>query len=245
MTLPLPGSIAISRLQVYDTPAPDGQRGGTPHVHLLCAEMYFVLQGSGAVEMIDATGFSRVELEQYSALHFSPGTIHRLINSSGDLHILVIMQNSGLPERGDNVVSFSEEWLSTDDKFSEAMSVTSLIDAYRRRDRGVLGFLELKAAFGDNVDKGRAALRRFFELAEQRTARFRPEWKQIVQGGAGAAVRGSLDHFQALQNADISYLLRTQHQLIPAREPTAIGFCGRLDRYLDPARLSPEGILTS
>jgi mannose-6-phosphate isomerase-like protein (cupin superfamily) len=245
MTQPLPGSIAISRLQVYDTPDPDGQRGGTPHVHLLCAEMYFALEGSGAVELIDGNGFSCVELRPYTALSFSPGTIHRLINSSGDLQILVIMQNSGLPERGDNVVVFSEAWLNNDDKFREAMSVTSVTDAYQRRDRGVEGFLQLKAAFDKDLESGRAALLRFFTLAEQRTAHFRPEWRQIVQGGAGAALQRSLDQLQSLQNADISYLLRTQHQLIPAREPSAIGFCGRLDRYLDPALLSPEGIRTS
>jgi mannose-6-phosphate isomerase-like protein (cupin superfamily) len=245
MTLPMPGSTAISRLQVYNTPAPDGQRGGTPHVHLLCAEMYFVLEGSGAVEMIDSSGFSRVELQPYSALTFTPGTIHRLINSSGDLQILVIMQNSGLPEKGDNVVTFTEDWLSSDETFSEAMSVTSETDAYRRRDRGVEGFLQLKAAFEQNIEMGRTALRHFFALAGQRTARFRPEWARIVESGAGVAVHTSLDHLQALERADLTYLMQPQHQLIPAREPSALGFCGRLDRYTDPAVFSPEGIRTS
>ncbi len=244
-TLPLPGATAISRLQVYDTLAPDGQRGGTPHVHLLCAEMYFVLQGVGAVEIIDAGGFSRVELSPYSALTFTTGTIHRLINTSGDLHILVIMQNSGLPEKGDNVVTFTEERLDSDEKYAEAMSVTSLADAYQRRDRGVEGFLQLKAAFEQDAETGRTALRRFFVLAEQRTAHFRPEWASLVENGAGSAVRLSLEHLRALDRGELSYLLRAQHQLIPASEPTSIGFCGRLDRYGDPALYSPEGLRTS
>ena len=31
---------------------------------------------------------------------FTPGTIHRLVNTSGDLEIFVIMANAGLPEAG-------------------------------------------------------------------------------------------------------------------------------------------------
>src|SRR5262245_22035925 len=93
----MPGGTLVTRLRVYDAPGPDGQRGGTPHVHLLCTEMYFVLNGRGAVEMIDQRGFWRVELQPGSALVFTPGTLHRLINPQRDLEILVVMQNSGLP----------------------------------------------------------------------------------------------------------------------------------------------------
>ncbi|HEX2620732.1 MAG TPA: hypothetical protein VHL11_11300, partial [Phototrophicaceae bacterium] len=96
----MPGAILMTRLKVYDTPTPDGQIGGTPHLHLLCSEMYLGLAGSGAVELLDKDGFSQVELQQYQTLLFTPGTIHRLINPNRDLEILVIMQNSGLPERG-------------------------------------------------------------------------------------------------------------------------------------------------
>jgi mannose-6-phosphate isomerase-like protein (cupin superfamily) len=130
--LRMPGATLVTRLKVYDTPAPDGQRGGTPHFHLLCTEMYFVLAGSGAVEMLDQHGSARVELLPHSALIFSPGTIHRLINPNGNLEILVIMQNSGLPERGDNVVCFASEWLADDERYAEAMRVNTLDDAYRR-----------------------------------------------------------------------------------------------------------------
>jgi mannose-6-phosphate isomerase-like protein (cupin superfamily) len=56
---------------------------------LLCTEMYYVLSGSGAVEMLDQHGFSCIELLPHSALIFSPGTIHRLINPHGDLELLV------------------------------------------------------------------------------------------------------------------------------------------------------------
>ncbi|MFN8418157.1 MAG: cupin domain-containing protein [Anaerolineae bacterium] len=115
----------MTRLKVYDTETPDGQYGGTPHFHFMCTEMYFVVAGSGHVELIDHNGFSRVDLYPHSALIFSPGTIHRLINPNRDLELLVVMQNSGLPERGDNVVCFGEEWMADDAKFAEAMKVSS------------------------------------------------------------------------------------------------------------------------
>jgi mannose-6-phosphate isomerase-like protein (cupin superfamily) len=240
--LRMPGSILMTRLRVYDTPTPDGQRGGTPHVHLICTEMYFVLRGSGAVEMIDANGFARLELQPNAALLFTPGTVHRLINPNGDLEILVMMQNSGLPERGDNVVCFADEWMESDEKYAEAMRITTLEDAYRRRDRGVEGFLQLKSAFDEGEEAGRAALRRFYELVERRTAPLRGEWQQIVRSGAEAEASAAIQHLEALDLKDIGFLLNAQHELINAAEMSAPGFCGHLNRYFDPVTLTPEGI---
>jgi mannose-6-phosphate isomerase-like protein (cupin superfamily) len=244
MTLRMPGSTLMSRLKVYDTPTPDGQRGGTPHVHLLCTEMYFVLAGSGAVEMIDTRGFSRVELGQNAALLFSPGTIHRLINPNGDLEILVIMQNSGLPERGDNVVCFTEVYMNSDEIYGAAMKVSNLEEAYLRRDRGVEGFLLLKAAFEQSLESGCTALEHFYQLAEKRTEPFRAEWSRLVQTGAVTAVNETLSQLDALQNHDISHLFQAQNQLIPPSDTRSLGFCGHLNRYFDPATLRPEGTAT-
>lgn len=242
--LRMPGSTLMSRLKVYDTPTPDGQRGGTPHMHLLCTEMYFVLSGSGALEMIDAHGFSRVELQPNAAVLFSPGTIHRLINPNSDLEILVIMQNSGLPERGDNVVCFTEAWMDSDERYGSAMKVTNLQEAYLRRDRGVNGFLTLKSAFDQSLENGCAALNQFYELAQERTEQFQPDWAKIVHDGAVATVSETMHQLQALQNHDISYLTQAQNQLIPPNENRTLGFCGHLNRYFDPATLKPEGIQT-
>ena len=49
---PLPGGVGISRLRVYDWEGPDGLRGGSPHVHLVCSEAYLVLDGEGAVQTL-------------------------------------------------------------------------------------------------------------------------------------------------------------------------------------------------
>jgi mannose-6-phosphate isomerase-like protein (cupin superfamily) len=233
----MPGSTSISRLKVYDTVTPDGQRGGTPHVHLLCSEMYFVLAGTGAVELIDAGGFACVELRPFDSLTFSPGTIHRLINSSGALELLVVMGHSGLPERGDNVVCFDEEWLTSDDAFAEAMRVQSLDEAYRRRDRGVEGFTRLKAAFAADAETGRAALRHFYELAIARSAVRRPEWAWVLERETADA-REATERLASLDAGDISALLAAQHALVAGGDPASLGFCGHLHRY------APEGLLT-
>ena len=239
--LRLPGANAITRLRVYDTVGPDGQRGGTPHVHLMCSEMYFVLAGSGAVEMIDGSGFSRVEMEPHAALVFGPGTIHRLINPDGDLLILVMMANAGLPERGDNVVCFPDEFLSDDARFAEAMKIDGLEAAYRRRDRGVQGFLALKDAFEQSAEIGRAALRRVYEQAAARTAHKRGAWADVVNQGALAQARQSLDQIKSLDAQNIDALFDARHALIHANELTKPGFCGHLNQYPDPATLDLEG----
>ncbi len=237
----MPGGTLVTRLKVYDTVAPDGQRGGTPHVHFVCSEMYFVLSGSGAVELIDAQGFAKVELEPHTALIFSPGTIHRLLNPSGDLELLITMQNSGLPERGDNVVCFEHAILESDEAYTRAMTVSSFEDAYRRRDRGVTGFLELAAAFAQSREAGRRALDGFYRTANERTKKLQEGWGDIVRNGALAEAELSLAHLGALRAGDVRYLSGAKHFSISAGAYQTPGFCGTLNRYFDPATLELDG----
>ena len=241
--LRMPGAILMTRLRVYDTVTPDGQIGGTPHVHLMCNEMYVVQSGSGAVEILDMNGFRIVELQTNSALLFTPGTIHRLINPQRNLEILAIMQNSGLPERGDNVVTFPMETLADDARYSEAMRVTSVADAYRRRDAGVEGFVQLKAAFEESLEAGQAAIKQFYRLASERTVSKRQQWATIVREGAQAEVEKTFEQLQALRNGELGYLEQAQHHAINLPTTETPGFCGHLNRYFDPATLSLEGIL--
>jgi mannose-6-phosphate isomerase-like protein (cupin superfamily) len=243
--LRMPGATLVTRLKVYDTVTPDGQRGGTPHFHFLCTEMYFVLAGSGGVELLDHTGFSTVALRPHSALIFSPGTLHRLINPDGDLEILVIMQNSGLPERGDNVVCFTDEFMGDDAAYTAAMKVSSVDEAYQRRDRGVQGFLRLKAAFERSHAEGQAALTGFYKQANERTRHLREHWQQVITGGAAAEVSRSVDSLRALDAGDMGFLFEAAQHLIHVGDYNKPGFCGHLNRYFDPATLSPEGIVRS
>lgn len=239
--LRMPGAILTTRLKVYDTAGPDGQFGGTPHLHLCCTEMYFVIGGSGLVEIIDPTGFSIVELPLHAAYIFSPGTIHRLINPHKDLELFIMMQNSGLPERSDNVVTFNDEIMQLQDKYAAAMKVQSLEDGYRRRDQGVTGFLELKKTFKQGNREGLAALHHFYDLAAKRTASRQAEWRNVVTEGALAEARRSLAILDELAQGNTDYLAGTQQHLVLPKPHSTIGFCGHLNRYFDPATLALEG----
>ncbi|MEZ4633220.1 MAG: hypothetical protein R2880_21325 [Deinococcales bacterium] len=240
--LRMPGASLTTRLKVYDDLTPDGQRGGTPHMHRLCTEMYFVTAGAGAVEIIDMQGFRIVELELYDAFLFSPGTIHRLINANGNLELFIMMQNSGLPERGDNVVTFNQEFLGDDARYQAAMKAPSFEAARLRRDRGVEGFMQLKAAFAESLARGQEALADFYALANERTHVLRSTWQHIIETGAQDEVRRSFEHLEDLSRGDLSYLGQSrQHHIKPQDFKTA-GFCGALNRYFDPATLELEGI---
>lgn len=241
--LRMPGATLVTRLKVYDTITPDGQFGGTPHMHLLCSEMYFVTTGSGFVEMIDWQGFSRVELKSSSVLVFSPGTIHRLINPNKDLELFIVMQNSGLPERGDNVVSFTDDILSTEESYKQAMTVKSFDDAYLRRDKGVEGFNALKASFEEGLDVGQNALRLFHERAAERTSELRSSWESVIATGPLKEAQISLNQVSQLATSQLDYLQQAQHFLIEAQAFKTPGFCGSLNRYFDPATLELEGII--
>ncbi len=105
-TPPLPGATAFTHLKVYDTLGPDGLAGGSSHLHFACTEAYMVLAGRGAVQTLGTGGFAELPLEPGRLLWFTPGLIHRLINHDGQLEILVLMQNAGLPEAGDAVLTF-------------------------------------------------------------------------------------------------------------------------------------------
>ena len=238
----MPGATLVTRLKVYDTLGPDGQRGGTPHVHLLCTEMYFVTAGSGAVDIIDSSGFKRVALTPQAALIFSPGTVHRLINPNGDLELFIVMQNSGLPERGDNIVSFSDDVLSSAARYREAMRVKTFEDAYRRRDAGVEGFLALKKAFGTGLEPGRHALERFYRRAAERTETLRKAWQSVVERGPLREAQTSVQHIGALEHNNLAYLKNADHHLIEPGDFKTPGFCGALNRYFDPATLELEGV---
>ncbi|HJR26030.1 MAG TPA: cupin domain-containing protein, partial [Acidimicrobiales bacterium] len=129
---PFPGGIGLSHLRVYDTTAPDGLAGGTPHLHTVCTEAYAVVAGRGRVQTLTASGFAEQRLEPGAFVWFTPGTIHRLVNE-GDLEILVLMANAGLPEAGDMVITFAPEVVA--DPAAYATAATLPDDDRTRRPR--------------------------------------------------------------------------------------------------------------
>jgi mannose-6-phosphate isomerase-like protein (cupin superfamily) len=175
-----PGGVALSDLEVYDWEAEDGCRGGSPHLHTASSEGYVVIGGSGAVQTLSAAGFAEDRLAVGDVLWFTPGVVHRLIND-GDLRLLVVMSNAGLPEAGDAVLTFPSEVLDDPAAYATAAALpagTGRADAARaRRDLALRGFADLR-------DAGPGALpalhRRAVALVQPKVAGWRVLWRSTV-----------------------------------------------------------------
>ncbi|MEV0097168.1 cupin domain-containing protein [Streptomyces sp. NPDC050738] len=229
-----PGSVAVSHLRVYDWPAADGLRGGTPHLHLTCTEGYVVTGGSGAVQTLTASGFLQTPLSAGALVWFTPGTIHRLINDDG-LRLVVLMQNSGLPEAGDAVLTLPPRHLTDPDTYRAATALpldsperTQELAARTRRDLAVEGFLALRAA----TEAGDPAPLAAFHRAAAALVRPKlPAWRERWQRGAAAASAATGEQLDHLAEGDATYLAQAA---VRAEQPAAygrFGMCGRLDVY--------------
>ena len=238
-----PGATSVSELDVYDGVAPDGLAGGTPHLHTVSAEAYLVISGRGRLQTIDGAGvFEEHRLEPGALVWFDPGVIHRVVND-GALEVRVIMQNAGLPEAGDAVMTFPDEVLADPARYRSAASLPDaehpdderLAAAHRRRDLAVDGFLAL---FGPDGVVDRARLARLRERAVALVAPRVPEWRGRWRAGALAAANETgarLDALEALGAAVDSGPERAiglAHARVASTPPTAaFGMCGRLRRY--------------
>lgn len=234
---PFPGAIAASHLRVYDTAAPDGLAGGTPHLHTACTEAYWVVAGEGAVQTLTTRGYEEVALEPGAFVWFTPGTIHRLVNL-GDLEILVLMQNAGLPEAGDMVITFPAEVLATSDSYATAATLpegerttAGTGDAARtRRDLAVPTFVELR----DTTEAGDPApLRAFHEAAARLVQPHIGAWTARWREGPLREVERTGDLLRALAGGDADHLADASvHRLPPPDAERRMGCCGTLGTFL-------------
>lgn len=233
----LPGAVGVSRLRVYSQSALDGVVGGTPHVHLVCSEGYYVVAGRGAVHTLTGDGAASVALHPGAVVWFTPGTVHRLANE-GDLDIVTLMQNGGLPEAGDAVLTMPAEILSDPQRYEQAATLgreATLTDAYRRRDLAAEGLEELRRG----IDRdGPAALERFYRAAAQIVQPRLQEWVALWKGGAHRAAQGTAAQLEDLRQGDVSYLFSAVVNSQPAPLETGrLGMCGLLETYpSSPAR---------
>ncbi len=117
-----PGATGLTVLDVYDWVAPDGLRGGSAHVHLASTEGYLVMSGEGQLQTLGPRGYAATALRPGDCLWFTPGTIHRLVND-GDLRLAIVMQNAGLPEHGDAVLTFPPGVLADPGSYARAASL--------------------------------------------------------------------------------------------------------------------------
>jgi mannose-6-phosphate isomerase-like protein (cupin superfamily) len=224
-----PGATAVSGLHVYDWPAADGLRGGSPHVHLACTEAYAVVGGEGELHTLTMAGLERTALHPGVLAWFAPGTVHRAVRHSA-LRVLVVMQNSGLPEAGDAVLTFPPEILADPDAYRKAARADDAPAARIRRDLAVEGYLGLAAA----VAAGRTeVLAEFYRQAVALRAELFESWDAVVRAGALAAARRTAERLDALRLGEIDHLLAAGLRVEGAPEPAAraFGMCGRLDRY--------------
>jgi mannose-6-phosphate isomerase-like protein (cupin superfamily) len=232
-----PGAVAVSHLRVYDTEAPDGLVGGSPHLHTACSEAYAVVAGRGAVQTLSGDGFAEVPLEPGAFVWFTPGTVHRLVNH-GALEILVIMGNAGLPEAGDMVLTFPEEVLADHDTYAKAATLPegeittsgSGEAARARRDLAVEGFVGLRTAV---EAEGPDALRGFHQRAAALVQPRLDRWRTVVADGPAAEVERTGSFLDALATGDPSHLAASSvHRHDPPPAERRMGCCGTLGVYL-------------
>ena len=227
----LPGGVAVSHLSVYDWRAVDGVCGGTPHMHLTCSEAYVVTGGRGAVQTLTTSGYEVTPLVPGTVAWFTPGTIHRLVNED-DLRITVLMQNSGLPEAGDAVLTLPPQYLSDAETYAAATRIPT--DAPEeeqerftraRRDLALEGYRALREA--DGPEALAAFHRAAAALVRPRLAEWRERWRQ----GAEAAAAATAEQLDRLEKGDVGHLAEA---VVRAELPSAqgkFGMCGRLDVY--------------
>ncbi|HEU5428053.1 MAG TPA: cupin domain-containing protein [Actinocrinis sp.] len=236
-----PGAVGISDLTAYPWPTADDEHGGSPHMHLACTEAYVVVGGRGRLQTLNHTGPSVQELNPGDVVWFTPGTIHRAIND-GDLHVLVIMQNGGLPEAGDAIMTFPPECL-TAEHYRTAASVLdddgkpSEGRARRRRDLAVEGFTELVRQWELG---SHCALDAFYDAAAALVAPRLTQWRALIEQGAVATAAAALGHIEALRAADTTHLKRAAVDRIPSPPQTTLGMCGFLRAYDPLRRLGPQ-----
>ncbi|MFE3167754.1 cupin domain-containing protein [Streptomyces sp. NPDC059224] len=227
----LPGGVAVSRLCVYDWPAADGVRGGTPHVHLACSEGYVVTGGRGAVQTLTTSGYLVTPLTPGTVAWFTPGTVHRLVNE-GDLRITVLMQNGGLPEAGDAVLTLPPRCLADPETYASVTTVPADAPeaereriARARRDLALEGYRALREATGP--EPLAAFHRAAAALVRPRLAEWRARWER----GARAAAAATGEQLDRLERGDAGHLADAVVHAEQPYEEGRFGMCGRLDVY--------------
>jgi mannose-6-phosphate isomerase-like protein (cupin superfamily) len=239
---PFPGGTSITHLKVYDTLAPDGLAGGSPHMHFACTETYLVVNGRGAVQTLSSEGFREVPLRPGSVVWFTPGLIHRLINEDGNLELFVVMENAGLPEHGDSILTFPPPYLEDEGSYLQVASLNSAGAVFaesgeaarRRRDLAVEGFIALRGGF----DRG--GVQAFYNRAVRLIRAKEPAWRKISKAGPVTAARRTeafLDHLRAGESEYLEQGRVFEITADPERERRKLGFCGTLRTYLAEGEL--------
>jgi hypothetical protein len=187
------------------------------------------------VETIRRSGYESYDLAPNDLLWFSPGTIHRLVNED-NLEILAIMQNGGLPEAGDAVLTFEADILASPDRYAQSASLPSgppseslQKAARRRRDAAVAGYQHIKeAALAGRHDVVEQFHRDAVRLVQSRVPSWQALWDETIapesaRTGTWLAdlAEGRFSHFAE------ATVVRSD----PAGPDRILGMCGRLQKW--------------
>jgi mannose-6-phosphate isomerase-like protein (cupin superfamily) len=233
-----PGATGLSEISIYDWPGADGAAGGSPHLHTASTEAYVVLQGAGRLETLDSRGFTSTPLVPGVVLWFTPGTVHRAINDSGDLRVLVVMQNAGLPEHGDAVMTFPPEYLADAARYRRAAALehkdadAGLAEAEeaarRRRDLALEGYWSLKQAV---LATGPAALADFHAAAARLVSHRTGTWADVLAAGAARQAEVTRQQLASLDLAESAYLGNARTTMGKRENRRTYGMCGRIQTW--------------
>lgn len=228
-----PGAVGLTALSAYSWETADGEHGGSPHLHLVCSECYVVTGGSGRLETLTTAGVDQAPLTSGDVVWFEPGTIHRVIND-GDLEVVVVMANGGLPEAGDAVLTFPAEHLVDRAAYDEAASilgpdgVPSADRARARRDLALTGYAELRRRWDAGDEE---ALQEFHRAAADLVRPLLDAWQDVVTTGALARSAEALARIEALRGGDHAHLTDARVARIARPGTRTFGMCGQLHAY--------------
>jgi len=226
------GGIGLTHLTVYEQrKAPDGLNSGSPHVHGITDEAYYILSGKGRVELHDAEhGFRTVDLKPGDYLQFPPLTLHRII-STDKLTILAVMGNAGLAEKGDARIYFGK---AVDDDPAEYARLAGLAKAnglegaLDRRDAAVTAYVGLMELWKTDKQAYVTELKRFTDVHLRALEKLKPAFGEAVQQGPLRWGKLTEQRLADLPGANQS-LEPASHDL---ESDFAYGMCGVLRPFL-------------
>ena len=231
-----PGGTAVTGLRVYDWESADGLCGGSPHLHTVSSEAYLVSGGTGQVHTMSMAGIEEHQLAAGSLVWFSPGTVHRLVNTDG-LTLHVIMSNAGLPEAGDAVLTFPQRILQDRELYSEHAVLPQDADetvlaaaARRRRDLALEGYAELHTSL---LQEGPSALEAFHRAAARLVRPRVGRWKELWAANVESQVKATEEALEQLANGSAAPLAGAAVARAEQRAGEGFGMCGRLTRWED------------
>jgi hypothetical protein len=177
------------------------------------------------------TSHTETELASGDVVWFEPGTIHRATND-GELVAVVVMQNGGLPEAGDAVMTFPPEHLKDADAYAAKADLGTGPErearALARRDLALTGFQQLAASF-DAGDK--APMEAFYGAAAKLVKPKLDEWRQVVADGVATDAARTMARIDDLEASQLDYMFNVAAVAHIPRPEDSLGMCGRLQAY--------------